>query len=483
MLCDLERKVVFFAGENGLFESEGRALLAVSGGADSTALMYVISALQAERVLTCEVVCAHINHQLRGSESDQDERFVVELAKDLGFAVTTRRVDVRRFSRERRLSIETAARKLRLESLLEIAEAGGCDLVLTGHQMDDNAETVVQRLARGTGFRGLCGIWPRRTFGGGVDFVRPLLCVKRDEIVEYLKGRNLRWREDLTNLDCGYRRNFVRHRVLPALESESSCPVAEQLFGLSRSAQRFHKLVCNRIEDVWPKLADCAQERVVLDTKGFCAEPAAVRVELIRRGLVYLGSGERDLAAGHFEKLQQFAAETVGGRKVVLPGGFSVVYEYGKMIFARSTRALKGAHELRGRVIVTVPGQTRFGRYLIESAILAVEAGQEGESRKSGIKYVECFDFDKLALPLEVRSRGVGERFVPLGLHDEKKVGKFLSAQRVPQKIRKQVLVVSDTEKIIWVWPVRMSERAKVSDGTRKILRLEIIDARGGMSG
>jgi len=454
-------------------------LLAASGGADSTALQYVISALRAEDMFALEPVCAHINHQLRGAESDADEDFVVEQAKELGFAVTTKRVDVRRYCSESKLSIETAARKLRIESLLEIAGAGSLKRVATGHHMDDNAETVVQRLARGTGFRGLGGIWPIRSFMGGVEFVRPLLCVRRDEILGYLKQRGLKFRQDSTNADCSYRRNFIRHKLLPALQSQSSDSIAERLFELSRSAQRFYELVRARVDDIWPELAECGPDRVVVDLKGFSVEHPAVKVELIRRSLAYLGSPERDLARGHFEKMLQFAEAKVSGRKIELPKGFSVVYEYGKMVLAGAAPGAGRGGELAGSFTVNVPGKTKFGSYLVESAILDTNEREQSLYKKTKTNFVEYFDMDRLTLPLEVRFHRAGERFVPLGSTREKKLGKFLTAQRVSRKLRQELLIVADSEKIIWVCPVRMSEQAKITDQTRNILRLRITDACG----
>ncbi|MFZ0035112.1 MAG: tRNA lysidine(34) synthetase TilS, partial [Sedimentisphaerales bacterium] len=220
MLLEFEKKVAGFIEANGLFGQADKILLAVSGGADSTALLYVICKMKAENILSGDIFCAHINHQLRGSESDGDEAFVVAQANKLNLPITTRRLDVRGFARKNKLSIETAARKLRIESLLDIVKDGNCNLVATAHQKDDNAETIIQRLVRGTGFRGLVGIWPLRCFADGIGFVRPLLCVRRDEIVEYLRKRNLKWREDHTNVDCKYRRNYIRHRLLPALQRQ-----------------------------------------------------------------------------------------------------------------------------------------------------------------------------------------------------------------------------------------------------------------------
>ena len=163
-------------------------LLAVSGGADSTALLYSMFALKNEGILHADFVCAHINHQLRTPDADIDEKFVVAQAENLSLPVITQKIDVRQFARQNKLSIETAARILRIQHLQDIAKASNCDWIATAHQKNDNAETVIQRLLRGTGFRGLAGIWPLRSFSDNITFVRPLLCVTRDQIIDYLKS-------------------------------------------------------------------------------------------------------------------------------------------------------------------------------------------------------------------------------------------------------------------------------------------------------
>ncbi|MCH8121442.1 MAG: tRNA lysidine(34) synthetase TilS [Planctomycetes bacterium] len=200
MLLEFEQKVADFIKANKLFGSVDKVLLAVSGGADSTALLYAMRALSSENVFRAELLCAHINHQLREAEADLDEDFVIAQSARLKLAITTRRVDVRGYAGRNKLSIETAARELRIKNLLEIARANNCKTIATAHQKNDNAETILQRLTRGTGFRGLGGIWPMRVFGCEFKFVRPLLCVRRDEIIEYLEQRNLKWRQTIQML-------------------------------------------------------------------------------------------------------------------------------------------------------------------------------------------------------------------------------------------------------------------------------------------
>jgi len=407
-----------------------------------------------------------------------DEDFVLAQAAELKLAITTKRLDVRGFAGRNKLSIETAARKLRIKSLLQIARASGCDGVATAHQKNDNAETVLQRLVRGTGFRGLGGIWPMRVFADDIRFVRPLLCVRRDEIIEYLQKRNLKWRRDHTNADCTYRRNYIRHRLLPALQQDCTVSVVEQLSELAGSARGFYSLVCSRAGKVWPELADCAGEKIVLDSKMFLAQSQPVRVELIRRSLTTIGSGERSLTQRHYEMMLQLAEQNVSSRKIELPGAFVVGAEYGNLIFTRPQKSEIRSQKTEVRdlssVVLEVPGRTKFGRYLIQASTLGADQARIEKFKAGKSNFIERFDFDKIKLPLVVRFRKAGDRFMPLGLRAEKKVGKFLTAAQVPQEVRQRLLVIADSEKIIWVWPVRLSEQARITDETRKILQLQI---------
>jgi len=518
MLLEFEQKVGDFIKANELFGPADKVLLAVSGGADSTALLYAMQSLSSENVFRAELLCAHINHQLRGAEADLDEDFVIAQAAELKLAITTRRVDVRGFAGRNKLSIETAARQLRIKNLLEIARANNCDCVATAHQRNDNAETILQRLTRGTGFRGLGGIWPMRVFGdesiglystppnkfegatqdfikfeGGTQyyskFVRPLLCVRRDEIIKYLEQRNLKWRQDHTNADCTYRRNYIRHRLLPALQQDCAGSLVEQLSELSESARRFYKLVCSRADEVWPKAADCVGEKVMLDSKMLLAQPQPVKGELVRQGLTVLGCGQRDLTQHHYEMILQLAEQNVSGRKIDLPGEFVVGAEYGNLIFSGPARSPVLRRESLGpekrprseeQIVesteVEVPGQTRFGRNLVKADIFEADKEEFEKFKAKKNSFIERFDFDKIKPPLVIRFRKAGDRFIPLGLGEEKKVGKFLTAARVPQEVRQNLLIVTDSERIIWVWPIRIAEQARVTGGTRKILQLQITD-------
>jgi tRNA(Ile)-lysidine synthase len=447
MLSEFETKVADFIQANELFGSGDKVLLAVSGGADSTALLYAISSLSSKNIFRSELLCAHINHQLRAAAADSDEDFVLAQAARLKLAVTTRRVDVHKFAADEKLSIETAARQLRIKNLIEIAKTNDCRAIATAHQKNDNAETILQRLSRGTGFRGLGGIWPMRIFNYEFRFVRPLLCVDRIQIIKYLQQKNLKWRRDHTNADCTFRRNYIRHRLLPRLQQNCTGSLVEQLSD--------HK-------------------KVTLDIKTLLAQQQPVIIELIRRGFTVLGCGERNLTQYHYQRILQLAQQNTSGRKIDLPGECVVGAEYGKLIFTRPEKKSLSAGLIDKSIKLQIPGQTRFGEYSIEAAVFQADEEEFNKFKAQKNTFVERFDLKKIKPPLLIRSRKAGDRFIPLGLDQEKKVGKFLTAAHVPRQTRQKLLIVTDSEKIIWLWPIRTSQQAKVTDATRKILQLRI---------
>lgn len=354
MTDPLEQTVVEFIRRHGVFAGAGRILLAVSGGADSMALLHLLNALQAQGHLPAELACAHINHQLRGAESDADERFVVEETARLGVPVLVRSVDVRTFAQTHKLSIETAARQLRLAQLREIARAQGGTWIATGHQKNDNAETLLHRLRRGTGFRGLAGIRPVRWLDEGLWLARPLLCVTREQIARYLREHDLRWREDHTNADTVYARNFIRGRLLPLLQRESQTSLVESLTELAISAGRLYDRVQGDTERLQVSMLQVNNDEACIDASGLAPLPELVAVELTRRALVSLGCGERDLTEHHYRRVLDLARRRATGREVSLPGGFAARYESGQIVLRKVRQHEDRMHDTLQ--ILSIPG-------------------------------------------------------------------------------------------------------------------------------
>jgi len=482
-----EKQVADFIDRNALFAGTRRVLLAVSGGADSIALLHVLVSLRTTGSVDAEFVCAHVNHQLRGNDSDEDEAFVLREAATCGLPAVTARVAVRQYAERHRLSMETAARRLRLEHLGEMAQRHRCTVIATGHQKNDNAETVVHRLWRGTGFRGLTGIWPARRFDNGLTFARPLLCLRRAEIVTYLNIHKLKWREDHTNADPAYTRNLIRHRLLPALQRQSDGPLMDILSELATAAGGLFARIERQAARAQCELTERTPGRVAVTAGALTQLPVPVAVELIRRELVYLGCHERDLSRRHYESILSLARAPTGGNRATLPEGFVAQRERDRIIF-RSPRHEAGslrttgescslpspAAQDSGPVTLQIPGTTRYAQCSVEARIQKHDEIEATEIKGDKSPLCEYLDYDRVAQSVAVRVRRPGDRFWPLGTAGEKKLGKFLTAAKVPETMRKDLLVFDDGEKIIWACPVRISERVKVTNDTRRVLQLKV---------
>jgi len=483
----LEETVADFLRRQGLFAGAERILLAVSGGADSIALLHVLTALKTQGGIQPDLVCAHINHQLRGPASEADERFVVEQASRLGLPAITRGVDVRAHARTHGLSLETAARQLRRASLAEIAHNQRCTWVCTGHQKNDNAETVLHRLLRGTGFRGLAGIRPMRHLGD-LQLASPLLCATRPDIAQYLERHHLQWREDQTNTDTAYTRNYIRHRLLPFLQKEAQGSLVEELSALAESASRLYDRIEREAEEAWSRLVEPIAGETVIQASGLASLPEPVAVELIRRAVASITTGGSELTAPHYRGVLELARKNQGGKRISLSGGLIVRYQREHLVLSKDREGEVGcvsrtACAVGGMVrdthpttpaVLMVPGRTRWAEQEIEARIY--NRDEIDTAKLSGDKgpTVEYLDLDRVNLPVVVRTRLPGDRFQPLGMADEKKVGKFLTTAKVPRDVRERILILADRERILWVYPVRLSERVRITGTTNRVLQLTI---------
>jgi tRNA(Ile)-lysidine synthase len=362
MLKKLEQKTADFIAAEHLAPAGGKVLLAISGGADSSALLHVLA------LLRLDICCAHINHQLRGDEAQRDEDFVIEQCRKLKVPVVTMKIDVRDYAKKSKLSIETAARNLRIENLVKIAKSQNCDCIATAHHKNDNAETIIDRLIRGTGFRGLCGIWPTKEFTNGITFIRPLLCAARDEIIQYLNSRKLNWCTDRTNTDFAYRRNFIRHRLLPALQNDSQSDIVERLAVLSKASRGFYQMVCRTADEIWPDVVIMNENNVIVDSDKIANQPAEIKIEIARRALARLDCREQDITERHYTGISRLPDE---GR-LQLPNRVTVHRQGSNIVFEKHLKTKPAQSIAIDPVVLKVPGITRFGPYTINADIIQI---------------------------------------------------------------------------------------------------------------
>jgi tRNA(Ile)-lysidine synthase len=444
----------------------GRVLVALSGGPDSVALLHVLVDLQSCGDLILAGV-AHFNHQLRGDAADADERFCRELAASLALPIQVGSADVRDEARRTGRSIEDAARTLRYKFLEEAADRLNADAIAVGHSLDDQAETFLLRLIRGSGPRGLASIRPR---AGRV--IRPLIEIPRAELRQYAQDHRLQWCEDDTNADRSIPRNRVRHELIPYLARDFSPAIVDVL---AREAA-----IALVDEDRLEQEAIDLASSIVLRNTGGTIELAAAALSSLHPAL-QARVARRVLSIvpgpGHigFDQIQRLLDLTKGDPKrtsVSLPG---------RQVERRGDRIVVGPALSRGtteansfRVPLSIPGEvTLDGAGWAVSAERAESAG-EAAAPGSGRAAVVAVAAMPLTLPLAVRSRRPGDRFRPLGQIGRKKLQDFLVDRKIPREMRDSLpLVVDGADRIVWVVGQAVAEDFRVTEPARGVILLK----------
>jgi tRNA(Ile)-lysidine synthase len=471
---DITARVWETLQQNHPLEPSRRLLLAVSGGADSVFLMHTMQQLVQSKGLSCDLICVHLNHRLRGLDAAKDERFVREQARTRGLAYVSECLPVNDYAARTGLSLETAARCCRLTRLAALARHHRCTTIATGHHRDDNAETVLFRLLRGTGYRGLAGIHPVRKTPDGLCWIRPLLGLSRREIHEHLRAQGLPWREDITNRDISIKRNFIRHRLLPALEETATVPLAESLTGLADGAYRMWQRIEKALVPIWEHPTQCGDATVSVACEILREAPPWLRAAWLQKALAVLDCGQRHINRDHYRTMESLLQGTPGPSVHTLPGGFSLRTDRSRLILSRPPGRSESPTPSPTRI--TVPGVTHWGHDTLVATLLSSDPQALAIEEAHPSSRVECLDADTIKEPLVIRRRRPGDRFLPLGASGSRKVGKFMTDLKLAKKKRAQVAIIQDQEKIVWVAPLRLSEQVKLTAATQRILKLELLE-------
>ena len=399
---------------NGLIPNGAKVVAGVSGGADSVAL------LQALHQLGIPCTVAHMNHQLRGDESEADERFVRELAGELNRPVVVKSVAVRELAENSGLSIEMAARQARHDFFAEFEDS----VIALAHHADDQAETFILKLARGAGSEGLGGM-PCSQKIGQLRLIRPMLNIPREEILQWLEENHFGWREDASNADETFLRNRVRHTILPLLEKELNPNIRETI-------RRTMDIL--REENAW-------MEGLLTGTspRDSSTLPLAARRRVLRKWLFEQGAETADFDA--VEKILALVDAGEGSTVFELSKRQRVVVEYGNPRFEHVGQA-------------SLPAQGRQG--CLPHVRLTTERGtgwRKDHGKGAGILPAEAsFDADKVGdSPIEVRSYRLGDRIAPSGMEGSRKLQDIFTDQKVPRAQRPSIPVVVCRGEIIWI--------------------------------
>ena len=451
----LAQSVLGYIRKHDLLRAGDRVGVAVSGGADSVAMLGVLLELRQELGIVLSVV--HLNHKLRAAESDADEQFVRELAAAHGLEIICESRDVKGYAAEKKLSLEAAARELRYELFREALE-GNLDRIAMAHNLDDQAETVLMKLVRGAGTKGLAGIYPEVSIQHSAvssqprakAVIRPLLAIRRERLSDYLTELGQKWREDSSNRDLRHTRNRVRHGILPRLERHVNPSVREALAEAAEIAQGEEEYWAGEVARLLPGVWNRTELGGRLNHNRLAEFGLALQRRLVRTAGESLGLG---LEFRHVEEVLALREE---GARTTLPGDWVV-------------SRLKG--ELRLEVISEAPSSYRYdlsvpGEVLVSEAGLTVKA-LAVDSAGEGYNPERLLDWKHAHGGLIVRNWEAGERFWPSHTKAPKKIKELLQDRHITGDEKKRWPVVASGDEVVWVrgLGVRRDLQAKDSSG------------------
>ena len=472
-----------------LFDRQSAVVVGVSGGLDSTALLHALVGLNRHAGYSLTLHVAHLNHGLRGAESDADAAFVQSTAADLELPCTVERVDVPDAARDTGESIEETARRCRYAFYERVCTGpASAKLVAVGHTADDNAETVLHRVIRGTGWRGMTGIPQRRPIRerSAIEVVRPTLRFTREELRVFLDGLGVAFRHDRTNESTEPMRNRIRNIVLPLVREQVNPQVDDALLRLAQQARWVDEFLRETVDTMFGTLLISRNDQeVVLNAAAMAAKPQIVQAELIRRAVRGLGVGERRFTHATVIAVTRLLQDRTGTQELHLPDGVTVMRVYDRLIFIRP--ADEPREELAPEVRVNVPGRTSLAmrRLELECRIThpsdrALEQWRQGRRAAADepAEAQEWLDLDAVHLPLTVRNRQAGDRFWPLGAPGTRKLSDFLIDAKVPLAERDSATVLCDHLGPIYLIGYRIDDRVKLTAGTRRVLEVRVRSLR-----
>jgi tRNA(Ile)-lysidine synthase len=463
----LEPRILGFIQEHCPIPSQSRLLVAVSGGPDSVCLLHILVKLKKE--LDIELHAAHLNHQLRGAESEADAQYIFDLAHSLNVPVTIAKRDVAGYQVRKHISLEEAAREVRYNFLAQTAKALGASQVATGHTMDDHIETILMHLIRGSGTRGLQGLAPHvkwQTADADFTIVRPLLQVSRKETQGYCQEQNLMPRLDSSNLSLSPLRNRIRLRLLPMLKSYNP-RIANALLRTAHIAVDDVAFLEEEGDRLWHQLAQRRENTIIIDKEPLLTLPPALKRQVLRMSLEKLIGNLKDIEARHIEEIMNSLIRPAG-RSLSLPGGLTFTIEYDRYLLGEDSLALSPLPPLEQELTLTIPGETTLAGWHVVANITNREQMVE-----KGDSLTAHFDFDKTGESLVLRNRKPSDRFCPLGMSQPKKLGEFMIDAKIPRLWRKRVPIICSQQQIIWVAGWRIDDRVKVTENTKRVLCLK----------
>ncbi|MFZ1981661.1 MAG: tRNA lysidine(34) synthetase TilS [Smithella sp.] len=445
-----------------LLEQGERVVVALSGGPDSTALLAVLASIAPERDLS--LIVAHFNHGLRGAESDEDEKFSRDLSDRMGLVFCAAKMDQNNYKKG--VSPEDFYRRERYGFLNKVAADYQARKIALGHNLQDQSETVLLNLLRGSGPEGLKGILPKRDG----NIIRPLIEISRPEIISYLNKTGISYRQDSSNKNKMYLRNQIRTELIPYLKEKYNPKIEENLAQMAEILRGEDEFIRqNTAQALQSSFIQRQQNSILLKIAYINKLPAAIRLRLFKTILEDFSPVKNGFSFIHIKSLDNLSQKCESGKRLVLPLGIEIRREYDNLILE-----CKKAHlaQAKYEYPMNIPGSV----YIKERKV-TLHAEVTKESIDLGSKSKVYLDLDKIQQPVTIRNRRDGDRFQPLGMPGRQKIKNFFIDRKIPSGQRNEIMLLVDRLSVIWIENMHLNDRVKITAGTKNVLKLEITNS------
>ena len=450
----MEDRILKTIIDHKLIENGDSIIVGASGGPDSQFMIYILNELKSE--IDFEIILAHLNH-LHRKEAKNDEDLVRKTAEELDLKFFSRARSMDDYAKKHGLSSEDAGRRLRYEFFNDLAKEYKNPKIAVAHNKDDQAETVLMRIIRGTGLDGLRAM----DYKSG-NIIRPILNIKKSEIMAYLDSKKIPYALDATNFENDYTRNKIRLEIIPKLE-EINPKVIDQIYSLSELAKDDLTILDGVIDDKFKDLAEIKKDKIVFDKAKFDQTNPAVLRRIIRKTIEVLNGEIKDISRENIDEFLSIRYLDTG--KKIIKDMIVLRKTYDSYILEINKHEEKFEEVLYLKDVDKI----NFDGLYIKTSIINTNKYEKSEK-------IGYFDYDKLSFPLKVRTRRNGDRFVPLGHSSEKKLKDFLIDQKIDREKRDEIPLILSDDKIIWLVAYRISDEFKVRESTKRILKIEVCD-------
>lgn len=456
------KKVKKYIIDNNMVAPKDKVLVALSGGPDSICLLHILYMLKDE--LNIKLGAIHINHMLRGDEALQDEKYVSDICSKLGIDCYIKRIDISRVSNENNVSLEMAGREERYKAFEEVKKEHGYSKIAVAHNANDQAETILMRMMRGTGLEGLVGI--RSVREGGI--IRPILCLNRDEIEFYCDENNLMPRIDKSNLERVYSRNKVRLDILPYMKENFNEDIIDTLNRMSLLLSKDNEYIEEQANKSYEKYCQLNKDKLTIKSELFETEKEAIITRVIKRAFKEISNSHQNFEMKHiYDVIDIYHKGT--GKSINLTNNIVAENTYGNVIFKKKKEIKK--QQTKNEVLVEksiIPTCVDFKDYEVKMEILE----KEKQIEFSNNALIKLFDYDKIEEGIVIRNRKDGDKMKPLGIKGTKKLKDIFINLKVPREERDIIPLVCFDEEIAWVVGYKVSESFKITKNTKRILKI-----------